>query len=112
MSRLRVQLEGGAQFLLAQLVIWIGLAVGNIYPLNLPVGRIVRWAVLAELGVFALAYAVTARGRLRVGLSVAAVCVFLALAFLSVGWSPDPGLTFGRAASFAAVVAIGLALAL
>jgi O-Antigen ligase len=111
MTRLRLQLEGGIQFLLAQLVIWIGLAVGNIYPLNLPVGRIVRWAVLAELGVFALAYAVTARSALRFGRSIAAIGLFLALAFLSVGWSPNPGLTFGRATSFAAVIAVGLAIA-
>jgi hypothetical protein len=112
MSRLRLQLEGGIQFLLAQLVIWIGVAVGNVYPWNLPVGRIVRWAVLAQLGVFALAYAATARGSLpRPGRATAAVTAFLALAFLSIAWSPDPGLTFGRATSLAAVVVIGAAIA-
>ena len=100
MTRLRLQLEGGVQFLLAQLVIWIGVAVGNVYPWNLPVGRIVRWAVLAELGVFAVAYAVTAPGPLpRPGRVAAAVGGFLALAFLSVGWSPHPSLTFGRTVS-------------
>ena len=110
-ARLRLQLEGGAQFLLAQLVIWLGLAAGNIYPLNLPVGRVVRWAVLAQLGVFAVGYAVTAGRTLRFGRSLAAIGAFLALAFLSVGWSPDPSLTLGRATSLAAVAAVGLALA-
>ena len=112
-TRLRLQLEGGIQFLLAQLVIWVGLAAGNVDPWNLPVGRLVRWVVLAELGVFALAYAATARGFFpRPGRAAAAFACFVAVAFLSTGWSTDPGLTFGRAASFAAVVAIGAAVAL
>jgi len=112
-TRLRLQLEGGIQFLLAQLVVWVGLAVGNVYPWNIPVGRAVRWAVLGQLAVFALAYAVTSRDALpRPGKVAAAVGGFLALTFLSVGWSPDPALTLGRATSFAAVVAVGAAVAI
>jgi hypothetical protein len=112
-TRFRLQLEGGVQFLLAMVVIWIGIAVGNVYPWNLPVGRLVRWAALAELGVFALAYAATARDSIpRPGRTAAAFACFLGLAFLSVGWSTDPSLTFGRAISYAAVIAIAAAVAI
>ena len=113
MNRLRLQLEGGIQFLLAQLVVWVGLAVGNVYPWNIPVGRAVRWTVLALLLGFALVYAATARGALpRPGRAAAAVGALVGLAFLSAAWSADPGLTLGRATSFAAVLAVGASIAL
>ena len=110
MTRLREQLEGGIQFLLAQLVIWVGLAVGNVYPLNLPLGRVVRWAVLVELAAFALLFAAV-HARAAPWRAGAAPAAFLGIAFLSTAWSPAPGVTLGRAATLATLVAIAFALA-
>ena len=112
MTRLRWQLEGAIQVLLAGLVVWTSLAVGNIRPLNLPVGRAVRWAVLAELCAVAVLYALLRRQRPRVTWTAVLAASFCALALLSTAWSPDPSLTFGRAVTLAVLFVAAGALAL
>lgn len=112
MTRIRVQLEGALQVLVGLAVIWFGLAAGNVRPWNIPVGRHVRWAVLAELVVVAVAYAVAVRARPRRSAVWLLIAAFLALAFLSAAWSTDGTLTLGRAATFASVIAASSALGL
>ena len=111
-QRVRVQLEGALQAVAALVVVWFGLAASVERPWNIPIGRHVRWLALAEFAVLAVAYAVVVRARLRrevVGLLVAGL---LALALLSAAWSVDATLTFGRAATLAAVLVSAGALAL
>jgi O-antigen ligase len=112
-DRLRPQLEGGIQVLVVALVVWVALAAGNVYPWNIPIGRAVRWAALALLLAFALAYGVTAWRRRPVGLGVPAglAAAVVALAFASSLWSSDPRLTFGRSASLLALLLTAVALA-
>jgi hypothetical protein len=101
---LRLQLEGATQFLIAAFVLWVGLAVSNTYPLNIPVGRDVRWVALAQLTLFAVLYAVSGR-RIRVPALYGVGVAFVALALLSAAWSPDARLTAGRAVTLAALFA-------
>jgi O-antigen ligase len=96
----RTQLEGAIQVLVAGVVLWVALAAGNVYPWNIPVGRIARWVALALLVVAALGYALTRRPRrASIGTAPLLAVVLLMLAFLSALWSSDAGLTAGRAAS-------------
>lgn len=103
-ARLRVQLEGAIQGLVVALVVWLGLAASNVRPWNIPVGRAVRWAALAELAVLAIACAVLSRSRARPGAIAVVMAAFGALALLSTLWSVDPELTLGRALSLLAVL--------
>jgi O-Antigen ligase len=111
-SRLHVQLAGAIQAVLALFVVSLGVAAGNgPAPWNVPIGRDVRWAALAELVALAVVFAaLSPRGRLgrRFELLFAA---FLALAVLSALWSADASLTLGRVATLAAVLLTGAALA-
>jgi exopolysaccharide production protein ExoQ len=90
----------------------LALASSNIDALNIPIARTCRWAILGLLLVLSLGYALTAprrRGPIpRAWVLAAALAAF---ALVSTGWSPAPGLTFGRSLSFAALLAVGLALA-
>jgi O-antigen ligase len=89
------------------------LAAGNVYPWNLPVGRIVRWAALALLAAAALGYALTRtrpRGK-RIGAAPLLAAALVALAFASVLWSPDASLTLGRATTLLTLFVAGWALA-
>ncbi len=110
--RLRAQLEGGIQFLVAAFVFTVALASSQLDYVNIPIARPARWAVLAELAAFALAYALT-RPRRRTRVDACAVCAaaLVAAAFVSVAWSSDPRLTAGRSvtllALFATTAAIG-----
>ena len=98
-ARLVTQLEGALQVLVAGAVVCFALGASNLYPLNIPIGREVRWPVLAILTVLALLYAVL-RGRGRPPLSAFALAAgFAVVAGLSTAWSPDPRLTAERAAS-------------
>jgi hypothetical protein len=109
--RLRRQLEGALQVSVAAVVVWLGLGASNVRPWNIPIGRTVRWAVLAELAAVAIAYVlVTRRGRMSVTFAALLGC-FLALAVVSTAWSTDAALTLGRLATLAAVFAIGGSLA-
>jgi hypothetical protein len=113
-DRLRVQLEGGIQFLVAALVVWVGIASSNLHVWNIPIGRTVRWAALALLMLFALAYGVTAwrqRRSVRLGVPAGLAAALVALAFASSLWSSDPSLTLGRSASLLALVLTAVALA-
>jgi hypothetical protein len=111
-ARVRMQLEGAIQFLVAGLVLWIGLAAGNVYPWNIPVGRIVRWAALVLLVAAALGYALTRRPRRApIGPAPLLASALLALAFVSALWSSDTGLTVGRAASLLLLFLAAWALA-
>jgi O-antigen ligase len=111
-ERLREQLAGAVQALTAALVLSLGLAAGNSYPWNIPVGRPLRWIVLAELLAAALLLALVSR-RGRIGTKTALVLgAFLGLALLSAGWSADFTLTAGRFATVAAVFAVAGVLAL
>ena len=51
------QLEGALQVLAAGVVVCFALGASNLYPLNIPIGRDVRWPALALLAVAALLYA-------------------------------------------------------
>jgi hypothetical protein len=111
-ERVRVQLEGAVQALTVALVVFLGLGAGNTYPWNSPTGRAIRWAALVELLAAALLLALfSRRGRIgrRAGLLLGSL---FALSLVSAAWSVDPRLTLGRVASVAAVLAIGVALAL
>ena len=111
-SRLRVQLEGALQVLAALLVVWFSLAASNVRPWNIPIGRHVRWAVLVEFALVAVAYAIVTRPRVRMLWFPLLLGGFVSLAFLSAAWSADGGLTLGRAATLATVLVAGGALAL
>jgi O-Antigen ligase len=111
-ARLRVQLEGAVQALVAVLVVWLGLAASNIRPWNIPVGRAVRWAALAELALLAITLALLSRSRARPGPLVAVLGAFVAVALASAVWSPDPGQTLGRALGLLVALAAAAALAL
>lgn len=109
---MRDQLAGAVQALTAALVVSLGLAVGNAYPWNIPVGRPLRWIVLGELLVAALLLAfVSRRGRIRSPLALL-LGGFLGLALLSASWSADFTLTAARSATLAAVLVVAVALAL
>lgn len=89
----------------------VALGASNLWPLNIPIGRSLRWVALAELAAAALLYAAV-RGRARLpGLVTALAGAFLALALTSTLWSPDPRLTLGRGASLAVLFAAAGALA-
>lgn len=103
---------------IAALVLWIGLAVGNVRPLNLPIGRAVRWALLAELCALALGYAALrlwaergARGRRVAGAVPLLATLLVGVALLSAAWSASPGLTLGRAVTLAGLLVTCGALA-
>lgn len=109
---MRWQFEGAIQVLVAALVLWVALAAGGVYPWNIPVGRIVRWAALALLVAAAVGYALTRRPRPRViGAGPALAPALLALALLSTLWSPATLLTLGRAASLLALFVAAWAIA-
>lgn len=98
MTRLRSSLELAIAVLVFALVVWAALAVSHVDQVNIPVGRRVRWIVLAALAVVAVAYAATRPGRrYRPDWLVWLAVAFLALALLSAAWSPDASLTLGRA---------------
>jgi O-Antigen ligase len=111
-SRLQLQLAGAVQAVLALFVVSLGVAAGNgPWPWNVPIGRDVRWAALAELAVLALVFAaVSPRGRLGRRFEVL-FAAFLGLAVLSTLWSADASLTLGRVATLAAVLLTTAALA-
>ncbi len=111
MERLRQQLEGALWFLVGNVVVWIGFAVSNLYPLNFQGVRHVRWVALGELLLFTFAYAIVARPRRRLPASVWIAAVLAATALLSAAWSSDPRLSFGRACTFVALLVAGAALA-
>ena len=52
-ERTRAQFEGAIQVSVALLVLWTAIAVGSVRPWNIPIGRTLRWVVLAELGAIA-----------------------------------------------------------
>jgi hypothetical protein len=105
-----LQLEGATQFLVAAFIVWIGLGASNTYPLNIPVGLDVRWLALAQLGLFALLYAVSGR-RIRVPALFVVAAVFVAVALLSSAWSPDARLTLGRTLTLGALFVAASAVA-
>jgi exopolysaccharide production protein ExoQ len=98
-GRLRLQVEGAIQVVVAALVVWTALAVSHVDVLNIPVARAVRWGILAVLVGVALLYALTARpDRRALPLGVVGAGLALcALATLSALWSASPLLTLGRA---------------
>ena len=105
------QLEGALQALTAAVVLWFGLAASGVYPWNIPVGRAVRWAALAELAAVALLYVVLAgRGRMSRGFALL-LGGFLGLALASTAWSADAVLTSGRWLTVAAVFVVAVSLA-
>jgi hypothetical protein len=67
--------------------------------------RKLRWLALAALAGLALVYALGRRKSWRPRPALLVVAAFLALAFLSTLWSSDARLTFGRAVSFAVLLA-------
>ena len=104
------QLEGALQVLVAGAVVCFALGASNLYPLNIPIGREVRWPVLAVLTALALPYAF-ARGRGRPPFAAFALAgALVSVAALSTAWSPDPGLTVERALSFAVLFVVAAAL--
>ena len=110
-ARAVVQLEGAIQVLVAGVVVCFALGASNLYPLNIPIGRDVRWPVLAALTALALLYAL-ARGRGRPPVAAFALAgAIVVVAGLSAAWSPDPSLTVERALSFAVLFVAGAALA-
>jgi O-antigen ligase len=110
-ARAVVQLEGALQVLVAGVVVAFALGASNLYPINIPIGRAIRWPALAELAALGLAYAAL-RGRGRGSLAAPALAAaFAALCALSTAWSPDPGLTAQRAASLGLLFVTGAALA-
>jgi hypothetical protein len=111
MERLRQQLEGGLWFLLGSAVVWIGFAVSNMYPLNAPGVRNLRWVALAELLVFAIAYAAAAGRPLLASASTWIAGALAVSAMLSAAWSSDPRLSLGRALTFVTLLAAAGALA-
>ena len=99
-ERLEVQLAGAIQALVLAAVLWFALSNSHIYPLDIPVGREVRWAVLALLAGFALAYAaVVGLPRASTLRLLAPTAALLLLAAASVLWAPDAGLSLGRVAT-------------
>jgi O-antigen ligase len=105
------QLEGALQVLVVGAVVGFALGASNLYPLNIPVGRDVRWPALALLALAAALYAF-ARGRWRPPVAAFALgAVVLALAAISAAWSPVPGLSAGRAVSVALLFVTAAALA-
>lgn len=110
-ARLVVQLEGALQVLVAGVVVAFALGASNLHPLNIPIGRAVRWPVLAELAALALAYAAVRGRRHPPVFAFGLAAVFVALAGISAAWSSDPGLTAGRALSLAILFVTGAALA-
>jgi hypothetical protein len=108
-SRAEVQLLGAMQALLFFTVLWVALSNSHIYPLDIPVGRDVRWVALGLLAAAAVGYAALAgRDRLewmRLALPAAA---FLVLAAASVMWSSDAALSLGRLLSLAVLFAVGI----
>ena len=107
------QLEGALQVLAAGVVVCFALGASNLYPLNIPIGRDVRWPALALLAVAALLYAFL-RGRGWGRPPVAAFglgAVVVVLSALSAFWSPAPGLTTERAVSLALLFVTAAALA-
>jgi hypothetical protein len=96
-ARAELQLRGALQVLVAGLVISVALASSNIPVVNIPFGRALRWAVLAELAVAALAYALWSRRRPRIATPAPLFAFALvALALVSAAWSVDGTLTIGR----------------
>lgn len=96
----------------ALLVLWTAIAVGSIRPWNIPIGRTLRWAVLAELAAVALVYLWLKRGRgVRVDAWTALAAAIPALALLSALWSPVPGLTSARALTVLALFVTAGAIA-
>lgn len=109
--RLREQLEGAIQVTLAALIVVVAFVASHIQPWNVPGFRPLRTFVLLELAALALAYLVVSRARLRPFPGALVVTLFTLLALLSALWSPHAGLTFDRAAGFAALVVAAAALA-
>jgi O-antigen ligase len=94
------------------LVVWAALAVSHIDEVNIPIGRRVRWAVLAALTAVALAYAATRPDRrLRLDRIVWLAAAFLALALASASWSAHASLTLGRAVTLLCLFVAGGAIA-
>lgn len=110
MERLRQQIEGSLWFLIGNVVVWIGFAVSNMYPLNSPDMRLIRWVALAELLVFAVAYAIVSRSRIHPSAWTWLAAALAVTSLLSAAWSSDPSLSFQRAVTFVAVLAAGAAL--
>ena len=90
----------------------VAAASSNVEYLNLPIGRALRWWMLAELAAIAVAYAAVRRGRPR-GLGTIALLAGAlgALALVSTAWSPAPRVTFERGVSFAVLLVAAGALA-
>jgi O-Antigen ligase len=110
MERLETQLGGAAQALVAALVLAVAFAASHIQPWNVPGARGIRWLALAELGVVAVAFLLVRR-RAIVPIGLASAAALAGLAIVSTAWSADPELTFGRALSFAFMLAVAAALA-
>ena len=90
----------------------VAAASSNVEYLNLPIGRALRWWMLAELAAIAVLYAAVRRGRPR-GLGTIALLagVLGALALVSTAWSTAPRVTLERGASFAVLLVAAGALA-
>jgi hypothetical protein len=112
-ERLEVQIAGALQALVLAAVLWFALSNSHVYPLDIPVGREVRWATLALLACAALAYVVVVGlPRARAVRVHAPAGILLLLAASSVLWAPDYELSLGRAATFAALFAAGAGVAI
>jgi O-Antigen ligase len=109
-ARLETQLEGATQGLVAVVVLAMTFAASHLQPWNVPGVRGIRWLALVELGAAAvLLLLVRKRPVAPVGLAAAAALATLAI--VSTAWSAAPSLTLGRAASFAALLAVAATLA-
>jgi O-antigen ligase len=111
-GRADLQLQGALQALVAGFVVSVALASSNIPVANIPFGRALRWAVLAELAVVALAYALWSGRRPHIK-SPAPVFAFafVALALVSAAWSVDGTLTIGRGATLLILFVTAFAIA-
>lgn len=96
---------------MAALVVSVALGSSNIPVVNIPIGRTLRWAVLAELAVVALLYALVGRRRVRLDATALLAVALLGLALLSAAWSIDDALTLGRGATLVVLFVIAFAVA-
>jgi O-antigen ligase len=111
-GRAALQLQGALQVLVTGLVVSVALASSNIPVANIPFGRALRWAVLAELAVVALAYALWSARRSRIATPASLLAFGLVvLALVSAAWSVDGTLTIGRGATLLVLFVTAFAIA-